>query len=105
MTRRSLVLSGALVAGCRTAQQQLRPVVRIGIGGRDAPDFIPIYLAAALGFFRDEGLNVALQDLASTSKAIEALLGGSADAVTGGYDATIQMGLEGRFIEAIAIFE
>jgi NitT/TauT family transport system substrate-binding protein len=43
--------------------------------------------------------------MASTSKAIEALLGGSADVVTGGYDAAIQMGVEGKFIEAIAVFE
>jgi len=43
--------------------------------------------------------------MASTSKAIEALLGGSADVVTGGYDAAIQMGVEGKFIEAIAVLE
>src|SRR5215475_3080319 len=106
MTRRALVLSAALVSGCRTArQQQLQPVVRIALGSQAAPDFIPIYLAATLGFFRDEGLNVTLQDLASTSKAIEALLGGSTDVVTGGYDAAIQMAVEGKFIEAIALFE
>src|SRR5215467_9304764 len=99
MTRRALVLSAALVAGCRSARQQLRPVVRIAVGARAGPDYIPIYLGAALGFFRDQGLDVTLQDMASTSKAIEALLGGSADVVTGGYDAAIQMGVEGKFIE------
>ena len=103
MTRRALMLSAAL-AGCRTAREQ-QPVVRIALGSRAAPDFIPTYLAAALGFFRDEGLNVTLQDLASTSKAIEALIGGSADVVTGGYDAAVQMAVEGKFIEAIAVFE
>src|SRR6516225_9950293 len=103
MTRRALMLSAAL-AGCRTAREQ-QPVVRIALGSRAAPDFIPTYLAAALGFFRDEGLNVTLQDLASTSKAIEALIGGSADVVTGGYDAAVQMAVEGKFIEAIAVLE
>src|SRR5215472_4414783 len=105
MTRRAFALPAALVAACRTARQQLHPVVRIALGSRAAFDFIPVYLAAALGFFRDEGLNVSLQDVASTSKAVEALLGGSADVITGGYDAAIQMSIEGRFIESIAVLE
>src|SRR4051794_29512234 len=105
MKRRSLLLPAILLGGCSSARRQHRPTVRIAVGGRAALDFIPVYLASKLGFFREEGLNVSLEDLPSTPKAFQALLGGSADLVTGGYDGAIQMNLEGKPIEAIAILE
>lgn len=106
MKRRSLVvLPAILLGGCWSARQQYRPAVRIAVGGRAALDFIPVYLASKLGFFRDEGLDVSLEDLPSTPKAFQALLGGSADLVTGGYDSAIQMNLQGKSIEAIAVLE
>ena len=57
---------------------------------------MPTTLAAELGFYTDEGLTVELQDFAGGSKALQALLGGSADVVSGFYDHTIQMAAEGR---------
>ena len=49
-----------------------------------------------MGFYRDEGLDVELQDHAGGAKALQALVGGSADVVSGFYDHTIQMAAEGR---------
>ena len=103
MNRRSFVFPAILLAGCRSAPQS--PGVRIAVGGRAALDFIPIYLASALGFFREEGIDVTLQDLASTSKALQALLGGSTDVVAGAYDGGVQMSIEGKSIQAIAVLE
>jgi NitT/TauT family transport system substrate-binding protein len=62
-------------------------------------------VAWSLGFFRDEGLDVSLQDLASTPKALQALLGGSTDLVAGAYDGAVQMNIEGKLIQAIAVLE
>jgi NitT/TauT family transport system substrate-binding protein len=58
-----------------------------------------------LGFFRKEGLEVTVQDLAGTAKAMQSLLGGSSDVVAGGYDAAVQMTVEGQPIQAIATLE
>jgi NitT/TauT family transport system substrate-binding protein len=104
MKRRSFVFSAITIAGCRSAQQH-KPRVRIAVGGRAALDYIPIYVASALGLFRDEGIDVSLQDLASTPKAVQALLGGSTDLVAGAYDGAIQMSIEGKSIKAIAVLE
>ena len=41
-----------------------------------------------------------LQDFAGGSKALQALVGGSADVVSGFYDHTIQMAAEGRALTA-----
>ena len=46
-----------------------------------------------------------LQDLASTPKALQALLGGSTDVVAGLYDGAVQMSIEGKSIQAIAVLE
>src|SRR4030095_11899079 len=58
--------------------------------------YLPTTLARELGFYRDEGVDVELQDHAGGSKALQALVGGSADVVSGFYDHTIQMAAEGR---------
>jgi NitT/TauT family transport system substrate-binding protein len=103
--RRSFVLPAILVTGCGSAPHLQRPEVRIAVGGRAALDFLPIYLASALGFFREEGVEVTLQDLASTAKALQALLGGSTDVAAGGFDGALQLSIEGKPIEAIAVLE
>src|SRR4051794_15700082 len=105
MKRRSLLLPAILLGSCSSGRRRHRPAVRIAVGGRAALDFIPVYLASKLGFFREEGLDVSLEDLPSTPKAFQALLGGSADVAAGGYDGAIQTNLEGKSIEAIAVLE
>jgi len=70
--------------------------IRIAIGGQNQLIYLPATLARELGFYRDEGLDVELQDHAGGAKALEAMIGGSADVVCGFYDHTIQMAAEGR---------
>jgi NitT/TauT family transport system substrate-binding protein len=70
--------------------------VRIAIGGQNQMVYLPTTLAQELGFYREEGLDAELQDFAGGAKALQALVGGSADVVSGFYDHTIQMAAEGR---------
>jgi NitT/TauT family transport system substrate-binding protein len=70
--------------------------VRIAIGGQTQMIYLPTTLAQELGYYRDEGIDVELQDFAGGAKALQALVGGSADVVSGFYDHTIQMAAEGR---------
>lgn len=74
--------------------------VRIAIGGQAQLIYLPTTLAQQLGYYRDEGLDVELQDMPGGSKALEAMLGGSADVVSGFYDHTIQMAADGRAMTA-----
>src|SRR3954464_10418626 len=104
MYRRSFVVPPILMAGCRSRQRTL-PEVRIAVGGRAALDFIPVYLASSLGFYRQEDVAVTIQDLASGPKALQSLLGGSSDMVVSMYEGALQMGLEGKSVQAIAILE
>jgi NitT/TauT family transport system substrate-binding protein len=70
--------------------------VRIAIGGQNQMVYLPTTLAQELGFYREEGIDAELQDFAGGAKSLQALVGGSADVVSGFYDHTIQMAAEGR---------
>jgi len=87
-----------VVPGCRRTDSGSR--VRIAIGGQNQLIYLPTTLARELGFYRDEGLEVDLQDHAGGAKALQAMIGGSADVVSGFFDHTIQMAAEGRSLVA-----
>lgn len=58
----------------------------------------PIHLAQWLGFYKEEGVDVAVSQIAGASKVLEAVVGGSADVGGGVYEQTIQMAVEEREI-------
>jgi len=97
------VLFGSIfVTSCgdrRSSAQSLIPV-RMAVGGQALSIYLPATLAGELGFYKDEGLTVTLQDFPGGAKSLEALLGGSADVVCGFYDHTIQMAAQGRELRA-----
>jgi NitT/TauT family transport system substrate-binding protein len=86
----------SVVSGCSHAPANASTHVRLAIGGQNQMIYLPTTLADALGYYREEGLEVELQDFAGGAKALQALVGGSADVVSGFYDHTIQMAAEGR---------
>ncbi len=95
-SRRALLLAPvlpAILTRCRGNSSPNRlPRVRVAIFRGE--EFTP--LAQALGHFAAEGLDVEVSEVASTSKAMQALFGASADVVTGGYDHAIHLAAEGR---------
>jgi NitT/TauT family transport system substrate-binding protein len=66
---------------------------------------MPATLADQLGYYRDEGITVEIDDLKGGSDALKALLGGSVDMVTGFYEHTIRTQTQGKFIETVALFD
>jgi NitT/TauT family transport system substrate-binding protein len=58
----------------------------------------PSYFAAWLGFYKEEGVDVEISQIAGASKILEAVVGGSADVGGGVYEQTLQMAVEGKSI-------
>jgi NitT/TauT family transport system substrate-binding protein len=58
----------------------------------------PSYLASWLGFYKEEGVEVEISQIAGASKILEAVVGGSADVGGGVYEQTLQMAAEGKSI-------
>jgi NitT/TauT family transport system substrate-binding protein len=89
-----------LLSGCATRQA---PEIRIAVGGAEQLVYLPTTLAQQLGFYETEGVRVKLESFPGGAKSLQALLGGSADVVSGFYDHTLQMAAEGRRLKAFAL--
>src|SRR5258708_18304262 len=99
--RITLLASALMLAGgCSSITSTTTSTpVRLAVGGQAQMVYLPVTLAAELGYYHAQGLDVTLQDFPGGSRALEALLG-SADVVSGFYDHTIQMAAEGRDLVA-----
>jgi ABC-type nitrate/sulfonate/bicarbonate transport system substrate-binding protein len=65
--------------------------VHIAVGGKASLYYLPLTLAEQLGYFKAEGLEVKISDFAGGSQSLRAVIGGSADVVSGAYEHTINM--------------
>jgi NitT/TauT family transport system substrate-binding protein len=96
-----LVLATLALAGCSHSSQPRVPQVRVALSN-DAITFLPVHLAQSLGYYRHEGVGVTISEFNGLSKAVEALLGGSAE-VAGGTSVPIQMAAEGRSLQGFLV--
>lgn len=83
------------------AQASAAPSVKIAIGGRSFICYLPLTIAEQRGYFKAAGLNETSIDFKGGSKALQAVVGGSADVVMGYYDHTIEMQAKGKDLKAI----
>ena len=77
--------------------------ILIAVGGKAGFYYLPLTIAEQLGYFKAEGLDVEISDFAGGAKALEALVGGSVDVVSGAYEHTIDMQSRGQHIRAFAL--
>jgi len=106
LNRRSFTLlaAAALAAPALRAQGRLeKSKVSIAVGGKAAFYYLPLTISEQLGYFKAEGLEVEISDFAGGSKALQALVGGSADVVSGAYEHTINMQAKNQFIQSIVL--
>ncbi|CAN5356414.1 ABC transporter substrate-binding protein [soil metagenome] len=105
-SRRSLLAAAictALAASAPFAQAAEAPIT-IMVGGINKIIYLPAKLTEALGYFKDEGLNVELQSQPAGVDAEKQLIAGAVQGVVGFYDHTIDLQSKGKDIEAIAVF-
>src|SRR5580693_5068089 len=80
-----------------------KPSIRLAIGGKALVACLPLTIAERRGYFAKEGLDVEINDFQGGAKALEALVGGSADVVCGAYEHTLYMAAKGIAIKAVAL--
>jgi NitT/TauT family transport system substrate-binding protein len=85
------------VAAAQSAPE--RKDVHIAVGGKTSLYYLPVTIAEQLGYFKDEGLNVKISDFSGGSQALRAVVGGSADVVSGAYEHTLNMQPKGQFLQ------
>lgn len=91
----------ATLAGPAGAQTAEKPKLTLGVGGKPLLYYLPLTIAERKGFFKDEGLDVTINDFGGGAKSLQALIGGSVDVVTGAYEHTIRMQAKGQDIVSV----
>ncbi len=106
MQRRHLI-AGSLTAAALPrwvfAQAIEKPKVTIAVGGKNLFYYLPLTIAEQLGYFKDEGLEVTIVDFAGGSRALAAVVGGSADVVSGAFEHTVNMQFKGQPMRAFVL--
>ncbi len=80
-----------------------KPNVSIAVGGKSGFYYLPLTIAERLGYFKDEGLNVEISDFEGGSKALQAVVGGSADVVSGAWENTIDQQPKGLNMQGFVL--
>lgn len=100
-----IVIAGLALAASAFAHGQAleKPKITIAVGGKSLFYYLPLTIAERKGYFKDEGLDAQIVDFPGGAKALQAMVGGSADVVSGAYEHTINMQAKGQPIVAIAL--
>jgi NitT/TauT family transport system substrate-binding protein len=108
--RRFLAQGAALSLSSVAAWPQLAnaqglemPKLTIAVGGKNLLYYLPLTVAESLGYFKAEGLEVQIVDFAGGSQALRAVVGGSADVVSGAFEHTVNMQSKGQRMRAFVL--
>lgn len=79
--------------------------VTIAVGGGACLCYLPTVLAKQLGEYEKAGLNVELVDLKGGSDALKAVLGGSADVVSGYFDHCVNLAAKKQELQSFVVYD
>ena len=97
------VLAAALPFGALAQGKLEKTKVSVAVGGKSAFYYLPLTIAERLGYFKDEGLEVEISDFEGGSKALQAVVGGSADVVSGAWENTIDQQPKGLALQGFVL--
>nr|WP_244426266.1 ABC transporter substrate-binding protein [Rhizobium mesoamericanum] len=78
--------------------------ITIMVGGYEKQIYLPAKLTEALGYFKDEGLDVELLNEAAGVDAENQLLAGAVQGVVGFYDHCVDLQAKGKFVQSVVQF-
>jgi NitT/TauT family transport system substrate-binding protein len=95
------LLALVLTSGLAAAQSK----ITIAVGGGACLCYLPTVLAKQLGEYDKAGLAVELVDLKGGSDALRAVLGGSADVVSGYFDHCVNLAAKKQELQAFVVYD
>jgi len=79
--------------------------VTIAVGGAGCLCYLPTVLAQQLGEYQKAGVEVELVNFKGGSQALTAVLGGSADIVSGYYDHCVNLAAKNQALQAFVVYD
>ncbi|MEA2837593.1 MAG: sulfonate transport system substrate-binding protein [Bradyrhizobium sp.] len=95
------LLALSLTSGLAAAQTK----ITIAVGGGACLCYLPTVLAKQLGEYDKAGLVVELVDLKGGSDALKAVLGGSADVVSGYFDHCVNLAAKKQELQSFVVYD
>jgi sulfonate transport system substrate-binding protein len=89
------------LSGTAYGQAVEKKQLTLAVGGKTALYYLPLTICERLGYFKEQGLEVTINDFRGGAQSLQALVGGSVDVVTGAYEHTIRMQAKGQDIKAV----
>jgi NitT/TauT family transport system substrate-binding protein len=100
--RIGLALAALLLSsGLALAQSK----VTLAVGGGSCLCYLPTMLAKALGEYEKAGVNVDVVDFKGGSESLKAVIGGSADVVSGYFDHCVNLAAKGQHLQAFVVYD
>ena len=93
-----------LLAGAAQAKDAL-PHVKVAVGGAGCLCYLPTMLAQQIGAYEKAGVEVELINFKGGSTALTAVLGGSADVVSGYYDHYVNLAAKDKALTAFVTYD
>src|SRR5215212_7999565 len=87
------------------AAQGAKSRVTIAVGGAGCLCYLPTMLAQQLGEYEKAGLEVELINFKGGSQALTAVIGGSADVVSGYFDHCVNLAAKNQALEAFVVYD
>lgn len=106
MQRRQLIattVASAVFPSLVWSQALEKPQLSIAVGGKNLFYYLPLTIAEQLGYFKAEGLDVTIVDFSGGARALQAVVGGSADVVSGAFEHTVNMHFKGQPMRAFVV--
>ena len=97
----TMLLAFAIPSDPAAAQSK----VTVAVGGSACLCYLPTVLAKQLGEYDKAGLSVELVDLKGGSDALKAVLGGSADVVSGYFDHCVNLAAKKQEMQAFVVYD
>jgi NitT/TauT family transport system substrate-binding protein len=79
--------------------------VTIAVGGAGCLCYLPTVLAQQLGEYQRAGVNVELVDFKGGSQSLTAVLGGSADVVSGYFDHCVNLAAKNQHMQSFVVYD
>ena len=101
--RRLGVSLAALVLSSGLALAQSK--VTLAVGGGSCLCYLPTMLAQALGEYEKAGVNVEIVDFKGGAESLKAVIGGSADVVSGYFDHCVNLAAKGQHLQSFVVYD
>jgi NitT/TauT family transport system substrate-binding protein len=95
----------AAVALALSSGAAMAAKVTLAVGGGSCLCYLPTMLAKQLGEYHKAGVDVDVVDFKGGSESLKAVIGGSADVVSGYFDHCVNLAARGQHLQAFVVYD